>query len=230
MVASRQDQDEEVAPAAAAGEDPVPTAVTAAAAEANLDQGEEGGGGRGGEPPSPTRTDGTFTHSPISRAREWVRGVAIATARDDLEFDRERCHPDDDNDGFNSSLARVEISLPRRSTTEQSKARRDHVDRTNNCSPPRPPSSCGGRSYSSSIVTSSSIRSAPVRHHHHHLEPLVGLDQGTRTGTTAAGERTIRADLNSNDDDEHSMLLSTSRDLRLPLQQRGRRGSTTTAA
>ncbi|GAA6016140.1 hypothetical protein JCM11491_000680 [Sporobolomyces phaffii] len=34
------------------------------------------------EPPSPNGSGGTFTHSPITRAREWVEGVAIATAQD----------------------------------------------------------------------------------------------------------------------------------------------------
>lgn len=35
-------------------------------------------------PPSPNGSGGTFTVSPISRAREWAQGVAIATAQDQV--------------------------------------------------------------------------------------------------------------------------------------------------
>jgi len=39
-------------------------------------------GGEEDQPPSPNGSGGTVTHSPISRAREWAQGVAIATAQD----------------------------------------------------------------------------------------------------------------------------------------------------
>ncbi|GAA5942093.1 uncharacterized protein JCM15063_002002 [Sporobolomyces koalae] len=90
------------------------------------------------DPPSPTGSGGTFTHSPISRAREWVQGVAIATAQDDQLYRNQSPCP----------VESITFTPPLQHTTSTISIRDDS------------PSS--SRSYSSSIVTASSIRSPPL--------------------------------------------------------------------
>ncbi|GAA5899949.1 uncharacterized protein JCM6883_006045 [Sporobolomyces salmoneus] len=73
------------------------------------ENGSEQGGREEQDPSSPNGSGGTFTHSPISRAREWVQGVAIATAQD-LDRSPALVSTSDSTPPFQYSLSTTEDS------------------------------------------------------------------------------------------------------------------------